>query len=451
MNTQFSWRKNFFKRITSKMGTVAMFAMMALFFTPAVYADMAADTEILNVVTVTYYDASGTYDFSASAAATVTVSLVQSEVTISGRPTITSGQHGAQATLPSDQNLQSGITASYLYAITSNANGEDTYDISIIDTPAGILTNPTVTTQIVEPDGSTFLQDSTVPLTLGASVIVDVSGTTLSFPGGTLTGIAAGDVVVIDNEDYLVGPVTYGNAASYDAGTGSTTAETRATMQLLQNTNGGQADPLSASFSIGTPVYEQALLRVLVTAINTDASAGTVDVDIAVDVTTEIGPTINPVTVDNQITTFAGLSLTIEKLVSNVTDATGFAANVPGVSGDTLEYRVTVTNNGGNAAFVVIDDSVPVYTELVGDTAYTDGFAYYTYTHADASVTSGSIDMATGTEHANDVSGTAGDTVASTPLTFYVGQGHDGTDGTSSGGLLLGGETVVITYQVTID
>jgi len=448
MKTKNPWRRRYFPKTTSKMAVWAVFAIMTLLYVPFVQADMPADTEILNVVTVTYYDASGTYDFSATAAATVTVTLVEAGVTISGRPTPT--QNGDTADPPSDQNLQSGQSYPYLYAITSNANGDDSYDITISDTADAILTSPSVTSQIVGPDGTTYLQDSTDPLVLGASVIVDVSGTTLSFPGGTLTGIADGDVVVINGVDYLVGSVTYGSAASYDAGTGATTPEVRASFELSQNTNGSQVDPSSTTFSIGTPVYEQALLLVEVTAINTDPSDG----DILVDVTVEPDSGGYSTAVDDQTTTFYGLSLVIEKLVRNVTAGDAVytpAASAQGVTGEVLEYQVTVTNNGGNAALVVIDDTVPVYTTLVGDSAYTSGFAYFIFTDGAASTTEGPITMATGTEYADMVSGTAPDTVAGSALTFYVGQGHDGTAGTEQGGTLLNGESIVVRYQVAID
>lgn len=420
----------------SFMAAVLLAALSVLVYAPTADADMAADAVIINVVSVDYTDASGNNTFQAEAAATVTVNLVEAAVTISGRPT--PAAHGASAGLPAEQNLQSGDTGEYLYALTANTNGDDEYFLDIAIDATANVTAQSVTTELLNPDES-LVTTNPVSVTLGASVIVGVNaGDILLFPGGTLTGIAAGDVVVIGVEDYLVSSVSNGSPANY---VGSLTPEVQGQLVLSANPNGGNVVPSFVVGDIGTLVYEQVLIRVSVTAeANIPGNDGTVDVDI--QVTTDAGGSDNLSEVQDVTTTYTGLDLAILKEVRNLTNSGAFGATATGITGNILEYRVTITNNGGSADNVIVTDAVPDYTTLV--LAGTD-FATYTGPASAA----GSVSSAADGENPNDVSGANSGTTAGSSLAFYVGDAQDGTSGT--GGMVLTGETFVISYQVTID
>lgn len=436
MKTKIIQREIKFTQRLSYMTAVLLAALSLLVYAPAADADMAADAVIINIVSVGYTDASGNNVFQAEAAATVTVNLVEAAVTISGRPT--PAAHGASAGLPAEQNLQSGDTGAYLYALTANTNGDDEYFLDIAIDATANVTAQSVTTELLNPDES-LVTTNPASVTLGASVIVGVTaGDTLLFPGGTLTGIAAGDVVVIGTEDYLVSSVANGSPANY---AGSLTAEVQGQLVLAANPNGGSVVPNFVAGDIGTLVFEQVLIRVSVTAeANMPATDGTVDVDI--QVTTDAGGSDNLNDVQDVTTTYTGLDLTILKEVSNLTTGGAFGATANGITGNILEYRVTITNNGGSAANVIVTDAVPDYTTLV--LAGTD-FANYTGPASAA----GSVSSAADDENPNDVSGANSGITAGSSLVFYVGDAQDGTSGI--GGMVLTGETFVISYQVTID
>ncbi len=308
-----------------------LLALMILLAPAVAGANSGADTTILNVVTVAYKDATGTQSFSATASSTVTVNLVEAALTISGRPT--GANKGDTAAQPSNATVASGATASYLFALTANANGDDIYDLMVTKGVVANVTGDSVSFWAVDPDGSSNPVASPASVTLGASIITAVTGeTTLEFPGGTLTNIAVNDIVVINGVDYLVSAVTVGSGASHDnvggsphSDVGATTAEVKGSLTLAANTDGSNTVPLfitNATASAGDTVGEQVLLKVDVSATATGGSDGTVpytvDTDTLVNGTLDGGS--NPAST-TKTTTFTGVQLTIQKEVRNVTSA----------------------------------------------------------------------------------------------------------------------------------
>ena len=262
-----------------KSARLAVFAT-ALAFTgqamvpSSVLAQTAADATILNVVTVDYSDASGSSNFQATASSSVTVNLVEAAATLSGRPTV--GSPGDTAAIPPELSVDSGTTASYLFAITGNANGNDIYDLSAAIDAVSNVSGQNVTSQLVAADGTTGVGGANpATVTLGGSVVTAVTGpTTLEFPGGTLTGVTAGDVVVVGGVDYLVSAVTAGSVPSHDnAGgvahvdAGTTTAEVVGSLTLAQNPAGAGANPVFGAGLLGAVVAQQMLITVDVTAV----------------------------------------------------------------------------------------------------------------------------------------------------------------------------------------
>ncbi|MCB2148773.1 MAG: hypothetical protein KQI81_19995 [Deltaproteobacteria bacterium] len=449
MNTKMKGKRSWLNRFNSE--TLFFVTVLAIFIfasTPAVFALTGADAVILNVVRVDYTDASGNQNFSAEAAAMVTVSLVEAGVTISGRPTL--ADPGTGATIPAEQTVASGITASYLYAITSSANGDDEYYLDVAIDAWANAANRSVTTQLLTPDELGVIANNPGSVTLEASVIIDATApATLFFPGGTLTGLAAGQVLVVDGVDYLVDSVTAGSSASHTYADGfahsddlgTLTAETRVQVVLAANPSGANVPPAFDATFVGMSAYEQVLFRVQVSAeADTAGIDGTVDVDVRT--ATDVAFTANLVDLQDVTTTYTAVNLTIQKLVRNVTTGGGFAATANGVTTNVLEYQVTITNNAGDAANVVVTDDVPDYTTLV-----VSGGNFASYTGPSGS---GTITSITGAENLPDgVSGEHTGTAAGVPLVFYVGQGQDGAAGT--GGVVLNGQTFVITYQVSIN
>lgn len=425
-----------------------------------VLASTGADATILNVATVTYKDASGTASFSATASVTVTVSLVEAPLTLSGRPT--GANPGDTAALPTAASTASGTTQSYLYAMTATANGDDTYDLSISKDSTANVSGDTVTSALVGPDGTTVLTASPTSADLGASVIVGVpTASSLEFPAGSLGALAINDILVVDGVDYLVTAVSNGTSSSHTNGSGpnssagATTSETVASVTVAENTDGSNTTPAfptgGGSALIGLIAAEQVLLRVSVTAVaSVPGSDGTVDFDVVAE--PDGTPGSNTAQVQDVTTTFTAVDLAIQKEVRNVTQSGSFGASASGDPGDVLEYRVTVSNSGGDATDVSVSDPVPSYTALI---VYSDTYAGTVgafgaaafFAQADPAGTA--VDLTVDSADNEDSTIASGDAAAAgagSSLTFHIGTGNT----SSLGGTLTSSDTIVILYRVQI-
>ncbi len=375
---------------------LALVVSLSVAMPQAASANTGAGATILNVVTVSYQDAGGTTSYAETATSTVTVDLVPSAPTVSA---------------PADQTVASGGTATYTYTVTATANGSNTYPITAA---TGVATNAT----------GESATPSVASLTLGASVITAApTASTIEIPAGSETNLVAGDIVVIGGTDYEISSVTTGTAASHantagDGVAGTTTAETPTTITLIANAAGSNTTPAFTGALVGTVVGEQQTFTVDVTAdAGPNPGSGTVPV------TTTVGTGPND-TADTTTTTFSGPDISITKEVSTDGGAT-FAASGTGAPGDTLTYRITVSNGGaGDATSVVITDPMPLYTTYTAGTAKSNTTAT---TYADVG---------------NTVLTDAAD---ADPYDFT------GTTATLSVGTLTAGSTSVLFYQVTID
>lgn len=452
------------------IGTLfVLMSLAGMMWTPLASANATADAVILNVVTVNYDDASGTSSFSATASSSVTINLVEAAVTISGRPTVGSqGDTAAQpAELTGGSAIASGTTGTYLYAITSNANGDDAYNTAgtAIDAVADVA-NQTVTFQTVDPDGSSNPAAMGASITLEAGIVVSVPAVNqLTFPGNTMTNITgAGDeIIVFDGVDYLVTATSgAGNVGSHDnpggvahADVGVTTTETQVTLTLAANPDGANVAPAFdnvGNTDDGKLARQQVLLLVSVFAdANNPPANGFVDFDIVID------PNASPASVADQTTEFIVVALTITKEVRNESLAGAFAATATGDPGEILEYRVTVTNAGGDATVVIVDDAVPSYTTLVTHTAaYGDQAAGGIFAQVtDMGGAGTSVDITSAADDDEDGvrgSGNAAGTTAGSAMLFYIGAGN--ADSTNTGGTVTStspADSFTILYQVQID
>jgi uncharacterized repeat protein (TIGR01451 family) len=377
----------------SFIAALALSALAALGAPGSASANSTANTTILNTVRVDYKDVTLTNSYAANASTIVTVNLVKSALSATGIPT------GANATpgltcLPAI-DVASGSTISAIYALTATANGQDTYTLSLANTPHNV-TNVTVDYNILKSDGTldglTPANPNPINRVLGSAIPTRVvSDTVLEFPGGALAGFSVGNMVVVNttagNRAFLVTAVSVGTApvfshvgnTAYTDATGVlTTPEVKGTLTLgawanqtvtLNTTNdttfgGGGAAPtftvVGSAATLGVPVAEMVLVKVSVTAKNSALVDGTVDYVL----TAKDSAGNNPATVTCSVGTFKAPTLSIKKEARNVTTSGVFGATANGNPGEILEYRVTVTNTGGQAAQVVVADAVPVYTTL---------------------------------------------------------------------------------------
>lgn len=445
------------KQKQTLVAALAITALAAIGSPGTAEANSTANATILNVVRVDYKDISGQNSFAANASTIVTVNLVKAALNPSAAPT---GANGNPAlTCLSAFDTASGTTISALYALTASANGQDTYSLSIANTLHNV-NNATVVYSTLTKDG---VVAAAAPATrvLGSAIPTGVvSANTLEFPGGALAGFAIDDIVIVQTaagkKAFLVTAVDPGSAPvfshtgnqAYTDATGAlTTPEVMGTLTLgayadktitLNTTNdttfggGGTApafDVPATAATLDLPVGEMVLVQVSVTASANTQLDGTVDYIL----TSTDG--VNPSTIACSVGTFKAPTLSIKKEASNFSAAPGvFSATATGNPGQILEYRVTVTNTGGQAAQVTVADAVPSYTTLVthagsygvgtGTGAITDIIARVSDGTNAVNLTLGAADSETQPLAANGVEtgfGKAAALTAGSPITFYLG------------------------------
>lgn len=361
-------------------------------------ANSTAGTTIMNKVTVSYTDAGGLNPFSADATTIVTVNLVKAPLTLSAAPSGNAAP-GLLSCTSVATSYASGSTINFLYAMRANANGPDTStNLSMANTPNSV-NNVTVAYSVLDYQGINPVANPATRVFGAAVPIAVVSDTVLQFPGGALAGFAVNDLVAVQTTAgvrvYLVTAVSAGTAPVYShvgnvayTNLGSmTTPEVKGTLTLgawgVQSitlngaaTNfGGTPAPTFASTNPATlnvPLGEMMLVKVDVTASTNSATDGTVDFTLTA--TDSLGA--NPATAPCTAGTFKAPSLSIKKEASNFSLTPGvFGATATGNPGQILEYRVTVTNTGGQASLVNVSDNVPSYTTLVTNATYGSGTA----------------------------------------------------------------------------
>lgn len=462
------------------LASLALAGVAAISLPGKAMANSSANATILNVVRVDYTDVSGSNSFAANASSSVTVNLVKAPLNVSGAPSGANGNPGLTC-LPAIDTA-SGGSVSALYALTATANGQDTYKLSITYTPHNV-NNISVTyntlTYTGASDALTPANPSPATRVLGSAIPTRiVNATTLEFPGGALSGFAVNDIAIVQTtagkRAFLVTAVSagqapvfshVGNTAYTDATGAYTQAEVKGTLTLgayvnqtitLNSTNdttfgGGGIAPafttVGSEATLGMPVGEMILVKVSVQASTNSQTDGTVDYVL----TTTDSANGNESKITCTASTFKAPTLSIKKEARNFSTSGSFAATATGNPGQILEYRITVTNSGGQASSVVVTDAVPSYTTLVthggaygsGGGTVTDMFAQISDGSNTVTVTPSAVDseiqplaggVKTGYGKAID-----SDTVitpavfdASSNLTFYLGN----TSSNGSGGLL---------------
>ncbi len=318
----------------------------------------AANTVITNTATVTYNNAGGLAQTPIPVSATVTVTQVKANPTLSA---------------PLDQTIDPGGNAVYSYTITANANGNDNYTLATLSVvnSIGITTasSGVLSTTAISNLGSTIAAAAAIitatAITVPADGVVDAS----------VNGIVAGDKVLIGGNVYTVASVV-------DNAVGTSTI----------NLTAG----LSTAVTLGDAIYEQQTFTLTVTP-------GTVVATSNQTVTTTITGKYNGSgsTVSDVTTTFVQVAaLTVAKVVS--TDgATGavYAGNANAAPGAIVTYRITITNavGGSTAKAVTITDPISAYTAFNTGTCKVTSTAGSTYAAAGAAITDGVCGYAAGT------------------------------------------------------
>jgi hypothetical protein len=382
--------------------------LFSFFSAASAWANLAANTQIINSATLSYNDGSGTK--TATASVTVTVVLVASA------PTIVAGT--AQTT-----SYSGTATLTDSYTVTGTANGPDTYNITAAvsgsTNTSGAAANPTAVPPTVSLGGTVTTAGST------ATVIVVPSD---GVANNNLNGIVVGATVVINGD-------------------------VRTVTAISDNASGTSTITLNAALSGGAPgtgvlVAEQKVVTTTVTP-GTITSSGT-DVTVS-DKVTITSVTVSSVTATSALAvlnTFTSGAATLTKYVRNVSTASGtgtayvynstnyYSAGVMAKPGDVLEYVLVATNSSttGSVSASVVTDSLP--TSYV---AFTKG-AY-----------PGSTDVTyvndSGTASYLTANGTGAANYSAPTLTVYIGTGATN----SAGGTIPANKSELVLYRVTLN
>lgn len=456
-------------------------------------ANTSADATIINVATVAYKDSAGQGNWSALAASKVTVNKVAAAPSLYAAPS-GAGPYSLPD-CPGTADYSSGTTVTRVYALAANANGKDTYSLSIAD-GAGTANVSSIarTISTLTSSGAVDVNPASTRDLGGAIPIGFTAPNILRFPGGALTsnGFADGDLVLVQltsgqqlfkistsGVSNGVAPNnSYADATFHTDTAATVTGETLGTLTLEavpnttmfgQSIGGGNVAPAFGTDApvIGVPVGEVVLVKVDISASTTIQAPLT---------TAKVGYTFSTGAPDKVCTVdhFQAPTLSIKKEARNVSTSGTFSATATGNPGQILEYQVTVTNSGSQASLVNVSDAVPAYTTLVTGATYGSGsgniFAQITDNNTPTARTvslTTTVNDETQPAGSNVGFGDASGTTATSLLHFFLGANSVGS--TSTGGKLpycsdgsalsaIGAcatgnkiTTLTILYQVKID
>ncbi len=405
------------KTVLSGLVLIALLA----FSSSSTFAAVSADATIFNQVTVSY--TSGTQTLTATADVSVTV------ITLAAQPTI-----DVDKTVDS---AYAGDAVTYTYTARSNANGEDTYNLTTIDS---VDANVSAST------------DASVgtPFILWGGIVLSSGADTIGLPGGSVANVAVNETVELlvngSMQRYTVTAISGGTAES---------AGTPEVLALLTLTPIGTSEAITAgNVGAGTQVgeYKEFITTLVVGTPTTLGTDGTHTTNLTF--TTTATDTTNTVVTyttsagdgNETVTTVFSPNVTITKESRNasVVPADTFASDgsTTAKPGETIEYRITVTNAGSGAASSVdISDAIPTYTALrIG--------VYAGSTEVTIDTTVGGTTTTTYGTAADDADTAYLDAVAG-DLTVTLGAGA-GDAITPVGGTLAAGDSVVVLFQVLV-
>ncbi len=393
--------------------------MMLLAAAP-VWANLAANTQIINQAKLSYND--GVAVKSATASVTVTVGLVAAP------PNIAVG--GPQSTPYSG----AGTVLTDSYTVTAAANGPDTYTLSAAVTgstnTSGATATPTAANVALGASVTAIGSTNTV-------IVVPADG---NLPGEMpgVNGISVNDTVVINGEVRTV-------AAISDNINGTSTITLNAA--------------LSAAPGVGVLVAEQKVVTTTVTS-GTITTAGT-DITVSGNVTaTSVSAAGISSTSGAILNTFtSGLANFFKYVRNESAPAVGtgvpniyngnsyYPSGIKATPGQTLEYILVATNSGnGPLSAVVVTDVLPTDYVTLKPNSYGVG-KEVTYVSETTPPVVSALSAAT------DLDAAKYDALTST-LTVNIGTGAtNAAGGTIAGTLVLpvGNKTALVLYKVTLN
>jgi uncharacterized repeat protein (TIGR01451 family) len=333
-------------------------------------------TVITNVATVNYTDANGNAYTPVTASVSVTIGFVPGIDVVQPSPlTSTTGSTGNQA----------------VFTITNNGNGTDQFAVSppvvtgvvVTGYIAGGVTYPTIEALNAALAGTNVASGGSLTVTVVYSVPADLGGTTQNITltansvratsttdnGGTTVTVPLSEAVTVTPDGATVNQVptasnsytfaytvtNTGNAqTTYNLALTASDASVLPSYSLSQNSVTlavGQSATITATYTVGN-VAAGASSNLVLTAtssVQSASDAGSLTVSL-----------IKP-------------SLSMAKQAFRADGATLIGASDKVVPGETVVYKVSVTNNGTSVANnVVITDALPAgvtYVNASGDAA----------------------------------------------------------------------------------
>lgn len=316
--------------------------------TPA-WANLAANTQIINSAELAYSDGAKTQH--AYASVTVTISLVPAA------PNIVAG-------LPQTTSYNGpGTTLTDSFTITAGSNGPDTYNLSAAVVPSGSSnsTSPTAT-----PTAATVFLGSSVT-TVGSTGTVIVVPADGNSSDGKVNGIAVNATVVINGQE-------------------------RTVVAISDNLSGTSTITLNAVLSSGYVPGAGVLVAERKT-VTTTVTAGTIivsgtDVTVSDTLTATSGSGLGPAfTSGSVLNTYTSGIATLTKYVRNVSVMSGtgtpygydgnnyYLAGVTAKPGEVLEYALIAHNTSttGSVSASVVTDAIPTGYVTLKTGMYTGG------------------------------------------------------------------------------
>jgi hypothetical protein len=379
--------------------------LFAFFSAASAWANLAANTQIINQASLSYNDGSGTK--TATASVSVTVVLVPSA------PTIVAGT--AQTT-----SYSGSATLTDSYTITASANGPDTYNIT-----AAVSGSTNTSGAAANPTAPTVSLGATVTTAGSSATVIDVPSDGVA--NNNLNGIVVGSTVVINGD-------------------------VRTVTAISDNASGISTITLNAALSGGAPgtgvlVAEQKVITTTVTPGTITSSGSDVTVSDKVTITSATASSVTA-TSGAVLNTFTSGVATLMKYVRNVSTASGtgtayvynstnyYSAGVTAKPGDVLEYVLVATNSSltGSVSASVVTDSLPTSYVAFKTGVYT-GSTDVTYVNDSGAA---SYLTANGTGAAN---------YSAPTLTVYIGTGAT----SSAGGTIPANKSVLVLYRATVN
>ncbi len=350
------------------------------------------------------------------------------------------------STTPADDTVTSGDDLQLLYAVTSNANGLDNYNLRT----ASVVDGANNTGNLGAP-GAKFLQDASgttviTNLDLGAAITAGANDTSnqVFIPAGAEVNLAEGMYVELAGGVYKIeaGGITAGTVPDINNDEVFARIDLATTTDLPGDPRVTGADFNAGDIGAGVQLGEQRQFRAVVTGgtLTGDSTRGTHTIDF--EATADTG---GASATDQVVVTVEAATVFFTKSVAPVTganpDGTGGAVGTYESSptfdispGDVLEYKILVGPTSGQPAIsnAEITDQSPNFTAYVADSLKLNGVQVSTVNGSDG----GTLPLETAFQVNSPNSG--------------IDDGS-GNDGTGELGVIDAGASAEVIFRVIVD